>query len=197
MKRLDLYKRGCFVLESKQGQEVALKTSLTLPLQGLTKSSAVKRGSRAWEDLMARAKRQAEGYVRALPANEGRPPFIVVADVGCCFDIYAEFFCTGGVYIPFPDQARSRITLEGLAKPEVQAFFQALWADPLSLDPSRRAARVTTEIAGYLAALAKSLEADDHDPAKVGSSLLHFLERVEQNWSKTAMKKDGGPPVVL
>lgn len=197
LKRLDLYKRGCFVLESKQGQEVALKTSLTLPIQGLTKSSAVKRGSRAREDLMARAKRQAEGYVRALPANEGRPPFIVVADVGYCFDIYAEFSCTGGVYIPFPDQARSRITLEGLAKPEVQAFFQALWADPLSLDPSRRAARVTTEIAGYLAALAKSLEADDHDPAKVGSSLLHFLERVEQNWSKTAMKKDGGPPVVL
>ena len=34
MKRLDLYKRGCFVLEYKQGQEVAPKTALTLPIQG-------------------------------------------------------------------------------------------------------------------------------------------------------------------
>jgi len=175
MKRLDLYKRGCFVLESKQGQEAAQKTSLTLPIQGLTTSKAVQRGSRAWEDVMARAKRQAEQYVRALPASEGRPPFIIVADVGHCFDIYAEFSCTGGIYIPFPDQARSRIKLEDLAKPEVQALFQALWTAPLSLDPSRRAARVTKEIAGYLAALAKSLEADGHAPAKVASFLIRCL----------------------
>jgi hypothetical protein len=86
MKRLDLYKRGCFVLESKQGQEVTTKTPLSLPMQGLTQSSAVKRGSRAWEDTMARAKRQAEQYVRTLPVAEGRPPFIIVADVGYCFD---------------------------------------------------------------------------------------------------------------
>ncbi|MHC1753003.1 type IIL restriction-modification enzyme MmeI [Humidesulfovibrio sp.] len=52
LKKLDLYKRGCFVLESKQGQEVVTKTPLSLPIQGLTQSSAVKRGSRAWEDTM-------------------------------------------------------------------------------------------------------------------------------------------------
>ena len=175
MKRLDLYKRGCFVLESKQGQEVALKTSLTLPIQGLTKSSAVKRGSRAWEDVMARAKRQAEAYVRALPPAEGRPPFIIVADVGHCFDLYAEFSCTGGIYIPFPDQAKSRIALADLAKPEVQALFQALWNEPLTLDPARRAAIVTTEIADYLAKLAMSLEADGHAPAKVAAFLMRCL----------------------
>jgi len=175
MKRLDLYKRGCFVLESKQGQEVAAKTSLTLPIQGLTTSKAVQRGSRAWEDVMARAKRQAEQYVRALPASEGRPPFIIVADVGHCFDIYAEFSCTGGIYIPFPDQRTSRVYLKDLAEPEIQARFQALWTTPFELDPSRRAARVTTEIAGYLAALAKSLEADGHAPAKVASFLIRCL----------------------
>ena len=60
---------------------------------------------------MARAKRQAEQYVRALPVAEGRPPFIIVADVGHCFDIYAEFSCTGGIYIPFPDQGSRRIPL--------------------------------------------------------------------------------------
>lgn len=175
LKRLDLYKRGCFVLESKQGQDIAAKTQLTIPIAGLTKSSAVKRGSRAWEDTMARAKRQAEQYVRALPSTEGRPPFIIVADVGYCFDLYSEFSCTGGIYIPFPDQRTSRIRLEDLAEERVQALFLALWTDPLSLDPSRRAARVTTEIADYLAKLAKSLEADKHSPAKVASFLIRCL----------------------
>ncbi len=175
MKRLDLYKRGCFVLESKQGQEVKLKTSLTLPIQGLTKSSAAKRGSRAWEDTMVRAKRQAEGYVRALPAVEGRPPFIIVADVGYCFDIYAEFSCTGGIYIPFPEQRSYRIYLKDLAEQAVQERFQALWTTPLELDPSRRAALVTTEIARYLAELAKSLEADGHAPATVAAFLMRCL----------------------
>lgn len=175
MKRLDLYKRGCFVLESKQGQEVVAKTPLSLPMPGLTKSSAVKRGSRAWEDTMARAKRQAEQYVRVLPAAEGRPPFIIVADVGYCFDIYAEFSCTGGIYIPFPDQRTSRIKLEDLAKEEVQEFFRALWTDPFSLDPSRRAARVTTEIADYLAKLASALEAAGHAPPKVAAFLIRCL----------------------
>ncbi len=175
LKRLDLYKRGCFVLESKQGQDIAAKTQLTIPIAGLTKSSAVKRGSRAWEDTMARAKRQAEQYVRALPVAEGRPPFIIVADVGHCFDIYAEFSCTGGIYIPFPDQGNRRIPLADLAKAEVQALFQTLWTEPLSLDPSRRAARVTTEIAGYLAQLAKSLDTDGHTPAKVAAFLIRCL----------------------
>ncbi len=175
MKRLDLYKRGCFVLESKQGQEVATKTPLSLPMQGLTQSSAVKRLSRAWEDTMARAKRQAEQYVRTLPVAEGRPPFIIVADVGYCFDIYAEFSCTGGMYIPFPDSRTYRIKLEDLARPEVQALFKALWEDPLSLDPSRRSARVTTEIADYLAKLASALEADGHDPEKVAAFLMRCL----------------------
>lgn len=175
LKRLDLYKRGCFVLESKQGQEVTAKTPLSLPMPGLTQSSAAKRGSRSWEDTMARAKRQAEHYVRSLPVAEGRPPFIIVADVGYCFDVYAEFSCTGGIYIPFPDQARSRIKLESLANEDVQDFFLALWTDPLSLDPSRRSARVTTEIADYLAKLASALEADGHAPDKVAAFLIRCL----------------------
>ncbi len=174
-KFLDLYKRGCFVLESKQGKELAQRTPLTLPMPGLKQSTAAVRLSRAWEDTMARAKRQAEQYVRTLPVAEGRPPFIIVADVGYCFDIYAEFSCTGGMYIPFPDSRTYRVKLEDLAQPDVQALFQALWEDPLSLDPSRRSARVTTEIAGYLAALAKSLEADGHAPEKVGGFLIRCL----------------------
>ena len=79
LQRLDLYRKDCFVLESKQGQDKAAPP--TLP--GLTASSAVKRKTRQWEDAMQRARRQAENYIRCLPAAEGRPPLLIVADVGC------------------------------------------------------------------------------------------------------------------
>jgi hypothetical protein len=62
LKRLDLYRKGCFVLESKQGQDKAAP----LPLPGLTASAAVKRGTRRWEDAMQRARRQSENYILTL-----------------------------------------------------------------------------------------------------------------------------------
>ncbi len=171
LKRLDLYRKGCFVLEAKQGKG----GTVPLVLPGMTTSGAVKRGTRQWEDTMQRAKNQAENYIRSLPAAEGRPPFLIVADIGYCFDIYSEFSRTGGVYLPFPDARTHRINLNDLEKPEVRAFFQALWHDPLSLDPSRRAARVTEEVAAHLAELARSLEADGHGPEKVSQFLMRCI----------------------
>lgn len=176
MKRLDLYKRGCFVLESKQGQDAAQKKSTrALPVEGRTTSKAVQRGTRPWEDVMSRAKVQAEQYVRALPLDEPLPPFVIVVDVGYCFDLYSEFSCTGRTYIPFPDQRASRIKLEDLTDEKVQARFQALWTDPASLNPALHAARVTTAIADHLARLAKSLEDAGHSPEKVASFLIRCL----------------------
>ncbi|MCO5182241.1 MAG: hypothetical protein M9896_19560 [Candidatus Promineofilum sp.] len=49
-----------------------------------------------------------------------------------------------------------------------------MWDDPLSLDPSRRSARVTREIANRLANLAKSLE-ERHDPESVAQFLMRCL----------------------
>ena len=219
LKRLDLYRKGCFVLEAKQGQfgernsppvegcpkgEVVAEvehqtpafcqpTAATTPSgfachpstggelpaipprRGMTTSNAVKRGARPWEDAMQRAKRQAENYIRSLPASEGRPPFLIVADVGYCFDLYTEFTCTGGVYLHFPDARNYRIHLEELEKPETRALFQTIWFDPLSLDPSRRAARVTEEVATHLAALARLLERDGHDAEKVSQFLMRCI----------------------
>ncbi|MDR0466635.1 MAG: class I SAM-dependent DNA methyltransferase, partial [Deltaproteobacteria bacterium] len=169
LKEPDLYRKGCFVLESKQGQDKA--ASRRLP--GTTVSSAVKRDSPTWEAAMQRAKRQGENYIRCLPAKEGRPPFLIVSDVGFCFDIYSEFTCTGGLYLHFPDARSFRVKLDDLEKPETRALFQAIWNDPLSLDPSRRAAKVTEEVAARLAELARLLEADGHDPERVS----HFLMR--------------------
>ena len=171
LKRLDFYRKGCFVMESKQGQD----RETPLILSGMTTSAAVKRGGRQWEDAMQRAKRQAENYIRCLPSGEGRPPFLIVADVGYCFDIYAEFSCTGGLYLPFPDARNCRVMLDDLEKPEVRAMFQAIWNAPLSLDPSRRAAKVTEEVATHLATLARLLEADGHEPEKVSQFLMRCI----------------------
>jgi hypothetical protein len=79
--RIDLYKRGCFVLEAKQGADASQKKELPVPPRKLKKGAA-KRGTAAWDDAMLRARGQTEQYIRALPAAEGRPPFLVVVDVG-------------------------------------------------------------------------------------------------------------------
>jgi hypothetical protein len=47
--------------------------------------------SRAWDVLMLNARRQAEDYARALPADHGWPPFILVCDVGHVIEVYADF----------------------------------------------------------------------------------------------------------
>jgi hypothetical protein len=47
------------------------------------------------------------------------------------------------------------------------ASCSAIWLDPMSLDPSRRAAKVTREVADRLARLARSLEQSAHAPEVV------------------------------
>jgi hypothetical protein len=117
-----------------------------------------------FDDALLRARGQAENYARALPADEGRPPFLVVVDVGNVIELYAEFSRSGATYVPFPDPRSHRIRLADLRDEAVRARLAAVWLDPLSLDPTRHAARVTREIAGHLAALAKLLEEAGHAP---------------------------------
>ena len=145
-------------------------------MQGRKRGTAV-RGTAAWDTAMARAHQQAQSYARNLPVEEvrdGRPPFLIVVDVGQSIALYAEFSRSGGNYIPFPDPAHYRISLDDLADPEVRALLAAAWLDPLSLDPARRSARVTREIADRLARLAQSLE-PGHAPAEVAGFLMRCL----------------------
>lgn len=97
----------------------------------------------------------------------------MVIDVGYTIELYAEFSQTGGIYTPFPDPLTYRIRLADLAKPEVREQLALVWTAPLTLDPAKRAAKVTREIAAKLAELAKSLEACQHNPQDVA----HFLMR--------------------
>lgn len=179
--RVDLYKRGCFVLEAKQGIEydvaaAAQPLSTVVSDQQRKRSKGIgPRGSRVWDEAIIRARGQAEQYIRALPPDEGRPPFLIVADVGHSFELYSEFSCTGGTYIPFPAPGSHRILLSDLQHEDTRERLKAVWTSPLSLDPTRRSAQVTREIADRLARLAVALEKDGHDPHEVASFLMRCL----------------------
>lgn len=152
--RVDCYRRGAFVLEAKK----------------LNKAPG-----KGFDDAMLRARAQAEGYARALPSADGRPPFLLVVDVGNVIEVYAEFTRSGATYTPFPDPASHRIALADLVKPEVQALLKAIWLDPLMLDPTRASAKVTRNVAASLASVARSLEAAGNTTEAVAGFLTRCL----------------------
>ncbi|MCZ2405130.1 MAG: class I SAM-dependent DNA methyltransferase [Burkholderiales bacterium] len=137
--RIDCYRRGHFVLEAKK---------FKAPTH-----------TKGFDDGLLRARSQGEAYARALPAGEGRPPFVLVVDVGTVMEVYAEFSKTGGTYTPYPDPRSHRLQLADLARPEVRERLRRIWTDPDSLNPARISAQVTREVAALLARLSQSLEA--------------------------------------
>lgn len=151
---IDLYRRGAFVLEAKDVHET---------------------NAQRYDQGMLRARSQAENYARALPADEGRPPFVLVVDVGRSIELYSEFSRSGATYTPFPDPRSHRIRLTDLREPALCERLRAIWLDPLSLDPSRRAAIVTREIAAHLARLARTLEDAGHAPQLAAGFLTRCL----------------------
>jgi hypothetical protein len=121
-RRIDLYKRNSFVLEAKQSRqkggekEIPGQTDLFVT----EVASRGRRGAeRAWDVLMMNARRQAEDYVRLLPAGHEPPPFVIVCDVGHCLELYANFRRDGKAYDQFPDRQSFRVFLEDLRQPEV------------------------------------------------------------------------------
>ncbi len=177
---IDLYKARHFVCETKQGVSdcsVGLRPSRTTsggeaaestrnptisaalspgigidgrrpPLQA--KSGHGKRGTAAFDKALERAFHQGRGYITSLPVAEGRPPFLIVCDVGHSIDLYAEFSGTGGHYERFPDPKNHRILLTDLRQEKHRATLRAIWTDPYSLDPSKKAAEVTRAISSSM-----------------------------------------------
>ncbi len=108
---IDLYKRGCFVCETKQGVEreeagAALSDKLRERRRAQRKGHGI-RGTAGFDQVLIKARNQAEGYARKLPTDEGRPPFLIVADVGHCFELYAEFTRSGGIFSSSNSEWRS------------------------------------------------------------------------------------------
>lgn len=107
--RIDLYKRGCFVLESKQSslrEARAHRDQLNLLPEDATqvKLGTARRGTGGWDRSMLAARNQAESYARALPVEHGYPPFLLVLDVGHVLEVYADFSGQGKNYAHFPDR---------------------------------------------------------------------------------------------
>jgi hypothetical protein len=153
--RVDCYKRGHFVLEAKK-----LKAGTH---------------TKSFDDGLLRARSQGESYARALPAEEGRPPFVMVLDVGTVIEVYAEFSRTGGTYTPFPDPRSHRILLADLVKPEILERLRQIWTQPDGLNPALIAAKVTRDVSQKLALLARSLEQAGHAPHTVAAYLSRCL----------------------
>ncbi|MGE0585461.1 MAG: class I SAM-dependent DNA methyltransferase [Flavobacteriaceae bacterium] len=177
---IDCYKRGCFILEAKQSIKRALKKAA--PDQGdllpedasQIKAGHARQGTRQWDQVMQAARKQAENYARALPVEHGYPPFLLVCDVGHVIEVYADFSGQGKNYAHFPDRQTYRIGIDDLRDEEVQARLRAIWTDPHSLDPAKKSAEVTRDIAERLAKVAKRLEGR-HDPKDVAEFLMRCL----------------------
>lgn len=153
--RIDCYRRGHFVLEAKKLRAGA--------------------HTKGFDDGLLRARSQGESYARALPPEEGRPPFVLVVDVGTVIEVYAEFSRSGGTYTPFPDPRSHRIPLSDLTKPEVLQRLRHIWTQPDELNPALIAAKVTRDVSDKLAGLARSLEKAGHAPETVASYLSRCL----------------------
>ncbi len=160
--RIDCYKRGHFVWESKK---------LRIKTDG-------EQTTKRFDVALLTARSQAENYARALPPAEiaqGRPPFLIVADIGNVLEIYADFTRSGATYTPFPDPRHHRIRLADLHDEAICDTLRKIWLDPLALDPSRASARVTREVSEQLGELAKSLEQSGHRADHVAAFLTRCL----------------------
>jgi hypothetical protein len=183
---IDCYKRDCFILEAKQGsdrdraayeagQGDSLRDFFGQTAADRFKRGMARRGTGQWTAAMQKAAGQAEGYAKALPKEHGWPPFLLVSDIGYCIDVYADFSRSGKGYAPYPDRRKYRIELDDLRDEKVRERLKAIWTGPMSLDPSAEAARVTREIAGHLATLARRLEAREQNPDRVAHFLMRLL----------------------
>lgn len=156
--KIDLYKEGSLIVEAKQGSQEKSK-----------KRGTARRDTPAWYIEMRDAFGQALGYARTLRRP---PPFIIAADIGYCFDLYACF--DGSThYTSFPEPHSSRIHLKDLATH--RDLLRAIFLEPHSLDPALRAAKVTREVAEHLAELAQWLESKKHPPELVAKFLMRCL----------------------
>jgi hypothetical protein len=177
---IDLYKKGCFVLEAKQSRQKDGKKSIPgqsdlFKADEETANLGRRTAGRAWDVLMLNARRQAEEYAKALESSEGWPPFLLVCDVGHCIEVYADFTGQGKNYQQFPDRNGFRIYLDELREEKIAERLHAIWSEPRSLDPTAQSAKVTREIAARLAVVSKALEARKHNAEDVALFLMRCL----------------------
>jgi len=179
---IDLYRRGSFVLEGKQGSDVKEKTKnpkqkelqLGAYIPKDIRKGTARRGTKEWLKEMIKARQQAERYAYSLETDQGLPPFILVVDVGYVIEVYADF-AGQGKYEQFPSKKDYRIYMDDLLHPDVQEKLRKIWNEPHSLDASQHAAEVTRKVAVELAELGKSYAAEGLAAETVAKFLMRCL----------------------
>ncbi len=147
--RVDLFKEGHFLLESKDEPE---------------------RTDESAELRLRRAFGQASSYAAFVPG--GPPPYLMVLDVGRTLRLWDRW---AGSYGGFQGAVRT-IDLTRLAQnPDDVEFLRLVWEDPKRLDPNVKSAEVTREIATKLAKLAARLEATGEDQERVARFLIRCV----------------------
>ena len=111
--------------EAKQGRRKAGRRAAALRRRSASARTPPQegprpRGTTAWDDAMLRARGQAERYARALAAAEGRPPFLVVVDVGHTIELYTEFTQPAAPTSRSPTRSRTASSSADLADPDVR-----------------------------------------------------------------------------
>jgi hypothetical protein len=117
---IDLYRRGAFVLEAKQSGK-ALDTS-------------------GWDSAMVAAHKQADQYVRALPADEGGRPSSWWSTSAATSSSTPSSAAPAATTPPSPTPALPHPAGRP-APPRHPRAPRTLWLDPMRLDPSRESAR--------------------------------------------------------
>lgn len=174
LRRIDLYKRGSFILEAKQTRLPGGRNALPGQPSLLSEGQPDRRGGPVWDAKIRNARQQAESYVPFLDPDHPAPPFLIICDVGYVFELFADFSGTGRAYTHFPDRKRFRIHIEGLRREEVRELLARIWTDPYSLDPARKTAHVTRDVASRLAAVSRKLETRHH-PEEVALFLMRCI----------------------
>ena len=177
-RRIDLYRRGSFIMEAKQSAKRNKVDPQQIEILGdeaaRQSKGHARRGSAKWDRVMQAARNQAIDYARDLPVEHGYPAFILVIDVGNVIEVYADFSGQGKNYSHFPDRRSYRIGLDDLLDEKVQDRLWLIWNDPHALDPAKISAAVTKDIAERLAKIAKKLE-KKHAPDAVADFLMRCL----------------------
>ncbi|XGB39839.1 MAG: class I SAM-dependent DNA methyltransferase [Cyanobacteria bacterium LVE1205-1] len=151
---VDFHREGYFLIEAKQGSDKP-------------KQSSPKRGTESYLRMMEKAFYQALSYT---PFLNSKPPFLMTCDIGSHFELWMSFSGNYGGY-----GAREVIALESLLDEKVFDRFVAIFSDPQSLNPEKYRARVTREVAGTLAKLAKWLEEQGKEPQEVANFLMRCI----------------------
>lgn len=154
---MDLYKRGCFVMEAKQSQLAPGQKEQAGLFDEANVIPLTPAGAR-YDRLMVRAQGQAKNYAVNLPGSEPNVPFLIVCDIGRAFEFFFDFAGNGRGYGFYPDRKSYRIPLAALRDAEVRALLHDVWTNPAARDPRLRAAEVTRDVSRRLAEVSKALE---------------------------------------